>query len=243
MQDAKYTKSYDLRQLGGILQGMKRVGTIVAVVTVVLVLTAGCGSTVMAPIPHYTRHLTLRPSSRPQIRTIQFPPDRSECWAIAQVRPNLTDVRCYDTLTLQLSPLTPHGQTRTATASIRQCVARLTNQQLRQGCNQTLQRCNSGTEGCPPGWTAQTIVQFRTNGTQVEKGTIICGNGTFQVFHYHLHWCDAVHGLPPRHLHWLSAGDNYELDIPGVVQIGTEERIAIRPDGALIFQGLPPGAR
>lgn len=222
-----------------VLWGMKWAATHI-ITAAALALLAGCsGSAGMAPLPHYANHLTLLPSSRFQIRTIQFRPDRAQCWAFAQVQSDLRNIRCYDVITLQLGPLHPDTGSRTGFAAIRQRVARMTPNQLDEGCMRTLRKCRIKSGLCIPGWTAQTSLQFDTNSRQVGKGWITCGMGIFNTFRYHVHWCDAIHGLPPFQRQWLSAGDDFKLTIPGVVQDDTEERISIRPNGALVFQGLP----
>lgn len=202
-----------------------------------LLLLAGCSSASMAPLPRYTTSVLLLPPAHIQQRRIQFPPNSMECWAIAHVRTDLKNVRCYDVLTLQLGPVHHHHGWTEGYAAIRQCVARLTPAQLRGGCARSIRLCATGNEqGCAPEWTAQTAIGFRTDGKHVIKEWITCGAVTTHRFTYHLHWCGTAKGLPPHQLHWLSAGDDYELDIPGVVEVGTEERISLRPDGALLFR-------
>ena len=42
--------------------------------------------------------------------------------------------------------------------------------------------------------------------------------------------------LVPWRRGWISVGDDYELRIPNVVQMGTEEPFDRRPDGELLFE-------
>jgi hypothetical protein len=202
---------------------------------------AGCSapgsSTTMAPPPRYTASVLLRPAQHAQARTIQFRPNSAECWAIAHVQSSLKNVRCYDVLTLQLGPWHRRGQQREGYASIQQCVARLTPAQLHAGCVHSVQTCANRQNGqCAPDWTARTSIEFLTNGKRVTKEWLTCtGFGIFQDFRYHLHYCGAAKEFVPWKRGWLSVGDDYELDIPNVVQVGTEERFDLRPDGALLF--------
>ncbi len=207
-----------------------------------LVVLAGCGSAqssaAMVPAPHYTTSALLLPVPHAQVRTIQFRPDSYDCAAIAYVRPDLKSVRCYDVLTLQLGPSQPRGRWTERYASIRQCVARLTPAQLKGGCVHSIQTCaNQRNNACAPDWTSQTSIEFLTNGTQVKKEWLTCGEATAHGFRVTSQYCGASRKFVPWRRGWLSVGDNSRLYIANVVDRHTEERFDLRPDGALLFAG------
>lgn len=205
-----------------------------------LTVLAGCGSAhssvAMAPAPHYTTSVLLLPVHHVQVRTIQFRPDSYDCAAIAYVRPDLKSVRCYDVLTLQLGPSQPRSGWTEGYASIRQCVARLTPIQLKGGCVHAIQTCvNQRNNACAPDWTAQTSIEFLTDGRQVKKEWLTCGGATAHGFQVTLLYCGVAREFVPWRRGWLSVGDNPHLHIPNVVDRYTEERFDLRPDGALLF--------
>jgi len=210
-------------------------------VLLLLVALAGCGlanhSIAMAPTPIYTTSVLLSPAPHAQVRTIQFRPDSYECTATAHVRPDLKNVRCYGTLTLQLGPSHQYGRWTQTYAAIRQCVARLTPAQLHAGCLHSIETCANPKNGaCAPDWTSQTSIEFRTNGKQVKKEWITCGGFTAHWFDYRLRYCGAAREIVPWRRGWISVGDDYELRIPNVIQMSTEERFDLRPDGGLLFE-------
>ncbi len=207
-----------------------------------LVVLAGCGSAqssaAMVPAPHYTTSVLLLSVPHAQVRTIQFRPDSYDCAAIVYVRPDLKSVRCYDVLTLQLGPSQRRGRWTERYASIRQCVARLTPAQLKGGCVHSIQTCaNQRNNACAPGWTSQTSIEFLTNGTQVKKEWLTCGEATAHGFRVTSQYCGASRKFVPWRRGWLSVGDNSRLYIANVVDRHTEERFDLRPDGALLFAG------
>jgi hypothetical protein len=207
------------------------------IVLVSLALLTGCGSPAVAAPPSSMTHVLLRPSQHVQVRTLAMRPNRLECDAITHVRPSLRHVTCYDILTLQVGPFHRRGHWTEGYASIRHCVARLTAAQRRQGCVQPLHACVVSTRPCAPEWTAQTSFMFGTNGKRVRKEWVTCGIGMSSVFRYRLNWCGTSRSFDPQRQGWLSVGDDYEVAIPHVVQIGTGERVIMRPDGALLFEG------
>src|SRR5947209_1797612 len=214
---------------------MRSFGFLVALALAALL--TDCGSATMAAAPRYVSSVLIRPSGGVQLRTIQVRPDTYACDAITRVRSDLKNVRCYDVLTLQLGPFHPRGAWKEGYASIRRCIARLTRRQVRAGCVQSVQSCSVPKGGaCPPAWTAHTSIEFRTDARRVRKEWMTCGIGIFHRFQFHLRWCGTASPLESGRIGWLSFGDNYELDIPGVVQDGTAERFVLRPDGALLFE-------
>lgn len=94
----------------------------------------------MAPAPHYTTSVLLSPRfHQAQIRQVQFRPNTDVCDAIAVGRADLNNLRCYDGLTLQLGPWHHHRRWMESYASIQQCVARLTGDQLKAGYVHSIQ--------------------------------------------------------------------------------------------------------
>lgn len=187
----------------------------------------------MAPAPHYTTSALLSPRfHQAQIRRVQFRPNTDVCDAIAAVHADVNNLRCYDVLTLQLGPWHHHGRWTEGYASIRQCVARLTGDQLKAGCVHSIQ---TGVNQDAPSATWGTSIEFRMDGKRITKEWMTCGNFTGKGFHYRLRYCETRQEYVPWERGWVSVGDNYELSMPYPFQDDSYERFDLRPDGGLQF--------